>query len=329
MKEEEIRKRDTFNKYLKLVEEDVKNFFDFKSFINIKCPACESEEFLFEFEKLGFKYVTCKKCATFYVNPRPSYEAIKNICSMSPSTSFLVKEFFMPVAEIRREKIFKPRAVYANSLLGQNKKWVICDIGAGIGLFLEELRKIMEGSYYIAIEPSVEMADMCREKGFDVKCTCLEDIKDMEESCDLLTAFELVEHLFDPSAFLKRAYSLLKPGGYLFLTTLNGKGFDMLLLWEKSKSISPTHHLNFFNLSSIKGLLERIGFELVDISTPGRLDWDIVEGMVKSEGINMGRFWNFLVHEGSEKCKNELQDWISKNNLSSHMSIVFRKPING
>ena len=61
------------------------------------------------------------------------------------------------------------------------------------------------------------------------------------------------------------------------MTTLNGRGFDILLLWNKSKSIAPPLHLNFFNPGSIRILLEKIGFQILEISTPGKLDWDIVE----------------------------------------------------
>ena len=61
--------------------------------------------------------------------------------SRSLSTSFWVNEFFKPVAETRREKIFRPRSEYVSKLFSENWEWVIGDIGAGVGLFLEELKK--------------------------------------------------------------------------------------------------------------------------------------------------------------------------------------------
>lgn len=327
MKEEEIRKREVFNRYLELVEKDVKEFFDFNSFVKTNCPACGGDSFIKEFEKLGFKYVTCKNCSTLFVNPRPPFDTLKEFYSKSPSTSFWVNEFFKPVAEVRREKIFKPRAEYVSELLKENRKWVVGDIGAGFGLFLEELRKILPDSSYIAIEPSVEMAEICKAKGLEVNCLFLEEIEGMENEFDLLTAFELIEHLHKPALFLKKAHSLLKPGGHFLLTTLNSRGFDILLLWDKSKSIAPPHHLNFFNPDSLKHLMEKIGFEIVEVSTPGKLDWDIVEGMIKNEGVDCGRFWNMLAVQESEECKRELEEWISRNNLSSHMRILAKKPI--
>ncbi len=327
MKEEEIRKRDVFNKYLELVQKDVENYFDFSSFKDGDCPACGNSEHVPEFEKIGFRYVSCKKCETLYVNPRPAFETLNIFYSESPSTSFWVNEFFKPVADVRREKMFRPRAEFISKFFNVNKEIVVGDIGAGFGLFLEELRNIVPENRFIAIEPSTEMADICRAKGLDVECACLEDMKGMEGKFDILTTFELLEHLFEPAAFLKKAYSFLKPGGYLFLTTLNGKGFDILSLWEKSKSIGPPHHLNFFNLESVRTLMENIGFEIVEASTPGKLDWDIVEGMIRNEGVNLGRFWDMVSFKVTENCKRELQDWIVNNNLSSHMRVVAKRPI--
>lgn len=325
MKEEEIRNIDALNKYLKLLEEDARELFDPKAFMQVDCPACNCNNFIFEFEKIGFKYVSCKKCNTLFVNPRPSFESLGKFYSVSKSTSFWVNEFFKPMAEARREKLFKPRAEYLSTILDRKRELTIGDIGAGFGLFLVEMRKLLPGNRYIAIEPSVEMVDICKQSGLEVKGVCVEDLEGAEESFDVLSAFELLEHVHEPGLFLSKINSLLKPGGHLFLTTLNARGFDILLLWKKSKNISPPHHLNFFNPDSIRILLERTGFEVLEISTPGKLDWDIVEKMIKNEGINIGRFWSLVGKEASEGCKEELQNWISKNNLSSHMQILARK----
>jgi len=326
MKEREIRNIDVLDRYLKMVEKDMKTFFELKSFVKVGCPSCGGTETVDEFEKANFRYVTCKGCGTLFANPRPPFEALKKFYSDSPSATFWVNEFFKPMAEARREKIFKPRAQYIAELLGTgHEKHVIGDIGAGFGLFLEELRKISPKNDYVAIEPSPEMARICTGKGFKSVASSFEETEGMNEAFDMLTGFELLEHLFDPLAFLKKANFMLKRGAYIFLTTLNSKGFDIQLLWERSRSVVPPHHLNFFNIHSGKFLLEKAGFEIIEISTPGRLDWDIVEGTIRKEGIDVGRFWKTLAREGDEECKSALQDWISKNNLSSHMWILAKR----
>jgi SAM-dependent methyltransferase/ribosomal protein S27E len=325
MKEEEIRKRDVFNKYLSLVEEDVKDFFDFNSFIKTTCPACGSDDYNDEIVKSGFTYVTCQKCSTLFINPRPPFSVLKEFYSNSPSTSYWVNEFFMPTVEARREKIFKPRAQYLNETFSKNERKIVGDIGAGFGLFLEELKKISPEEKYIAIEPSIEMAGICKKKGIEVIESVLEEVQDHDNTFDVLTAFELFEHLYNPQEFLIKCRSLLKKGGRLVFTTLNGKGFDISVLWENSKSISPPHHLNFFNPYSVQLLLEKCNFEIVDVSTPGKLDWDIVEGMIKNENVNAGHFWNSLAYSNDIESKIKLQNWISESKLSSHMRVIARR----
>lgn len=325
MKEEDIRNREIFNRYLKLVEEDVKKIFsDPEQFIETACPACNGRNYEFQFTKIGFNYALCRDCGTLFVNPRPSFENLNEFYIKSESTAFWVNDFFKPVAEARREKIFKPRAEFVKDKFSSDPP-IVGDIGAGFGIFLEELAKLLPNSKMVAIEPSLDMVKICEKKGLEVISSALEEVEGRDGQFDLLTSFELFEHLYDPGKFLDKVWRLLVPGGYFFLTTLNGEGFDIQILWEKSKSIAPPQHLNFFNPGSIGRLLESKGFRVQELSTPGKLDWDIVEGMYKNEGVNLGRFWESIVKKAGSEAKDKLQNWIAESGLSSHMRILAEK----
>jgi len=326
MKEEEIRRRSTFNRYLELVAEDVQAIFaDRSNFIEIDCPACGNENCQPQFEKLGFTYVFCPNCGTLFVNPRPPVQLLMDFYTKSRSASFWVHDFFQPVAEARREKIFRPRAEYVRDTFPEKSNGVVGDIGAGFGLFLEELARFWPSAKLLAIEPSLEMVNICQDKGLEVIPCALEDVQGWDGQFDLLTSFELFEHLYHPGDFLKKVWHLLRPGGYLFLTTLNGEGFDIQILWEKSKSVAPPHHLNFFNPRSIKTLFQANNFIVEKVDTPGKLDWDIVEGMYREEGLDPGRFWRLVAEQAEPAAKSSLQDWISSSGLSSHMRILAKK----
>ena len=328
MKEEEIRKREIHNKYIELSAKDVEVYFNDPSvFIDINCPACNARDSEISINKNNFDYHLCKNCETLYVNPRPPVKDLNKYYTESPSATYWVNEFFLPVAEARREKMFKPRAEYVANYFKTRETLHVGDIGAGFGIFLEELIKIKPEYKVTAIEPSNEMAEICRGKRLNVIPQAIEDVDHSKYSFDILTSFELFEHLFDPSAFLKTIYNLLNPGGYIILTTLNGLGFDIQINWEKSKSISPPHHLNFFNPWAVKLLMEKIGFNNIIIETPGVLDWDIVEGNYNKEEINPGRLWKTVSKYTNKKAKLELQKWITDNKMSSHMRIIAQKPI--
>jgi SAM-dependent methyltransferase len=326
MKEEEIRSREALAHYQQLVAEDCRLMCgDRDQFIQVPCPACHSQAYTLEFIKTGFEYVTCGSCQTLYARTRPPLERLKQFYAHSASTKYWVNEFFKPMAQTRREKIFRPRAKFIVERFGPNQKWRVGDIGAGFGLFLEELRQLWPASSYIAIGPSLEMAGICQEAGFLVECCALEDLQGYAGRFDLLTAFELLEHLPDPQLFLKTACQLLKPGGWLLLTTLNGEGFDIQILWEQSKSIYPPCHINFFNPDSLSILLKSVGLIVEELDTPGKLDWDIVEGIISQTDVDLGRFWRLLARKGNERCKQDLQQWIAKYKFSSHMQALAQK----
>jgi SAM-dependent methyltransferase len=326
MKEEDIRRRDLFSKYLELSAIDAVNFFSDKSgYLTINCPACNSKDPIHQFEKSGFSFSQCVNCATLFCNPRPPLSQFIPFYQDSPSTSFWVNEFFSQVAEQRREKMFKPRAEFINTLLEGKSNLLIGDIGAGFGIFLEEFRKINPNNKLVAIEPSVEMAKICSSKGFSVIEDLIENIDESIYQFDVLISFELFEHLFNPKEFALKIKKLLKPGGILILTTLNGLGFDIQILWEKSKSVSPPHHLNFFNPNSLNILFSECGFSEVEVSTPGVLDWSILEGGIVNKEFDADRIWKTIVSIGSDAAKADLQSWISNNGFSSHMRLIAKK----
>ena len=328
MKEHEIRNPEVHRRYLEMVREDAEKFFDAPDCLeHVACPACRSAGFHREFDKFGFTYVACDACRTLYVNPRPRVGPLKDFYMSSPSSRYWVEKFFGPVAEARREKIFRPRAAYVAENLPELARGRFGDIGAGYGLFLEELRHFWPDAQFVAIEPSPEMAKICRDKQLGVEETMIEDLEARDRGFSLLTAFELLEHLHQPESMISKAYRLLEPGGYFLMTTLSGEGFDIQVMWEKSRSIFPPHHLNFLNPDSLALLCRNAGFNVKSVETPGVLDWQIVEGAAAREEIRLERFWSHVSRDTSVDCKEDLQAWITKHRLSSHMRILAQKPI--
>lgn len=91
--------------------------------------------------------------------------------------------------------------------------------------------------------------------------------------------------------------------------------------------LEKLHHLNLFNPTPISYLLEKAGFVDIVVTTPGRLDWDIVEGMILRDELDLGRLWNTMARELGEKEKMVLQAWVVQSNLSSYMRVLARKQV--
>lgn len=178
----------------------------------------------------------------------------------------------------------------------------------------------------LAVEPSESFARECRAKGFDVIENIVENVQGYDDHADLVACFEVLEHVYAPLDFVRVLGRLVRPGGYVFLSTLGVDGFDIQMLWERSNSIFPPHHINFLSVAGFKRLFTRAGLEDVEVTTPGQLDVDIVRNAIGREpGLFDGhRFLrNVLANEDHAAA---FQRFLADNRLSSHIWVIGRKP---
>lgn len=313
MKENEIRPRALFDEYLRLSLEDAREM-PRDRFVSIACPACSGQNAVLQIEKLGFQYQRCVDCGTLYCSPRPAGSDLDQFYQQSKSSNFWAKEFFPAVAEPRREKLFRPKAQKVSELFfSSDSIKSVCDVGAGYGIFVEELKALKPDLRYAAVEPGAELAAVCRSKGLEVLETMAEDALEWKGRFDLVICSEVIEHVFDPESFIRSLASLCAPGGKVLLTGLGYEGFDILTLQEHSNSVSPPHHLNFISVEGFRRLLQRCGLTDVEITTPGQLDFDIVKNsQVENEFVRV------LASRGEETQK-EFQAFLQKHRLSSHL----------
>ncbi len=329
MKEEEIRPQQVFDEYLKLAEADIQRYFVDTPRVEIFCPACGGKG-RHAFQKKGFDYKQCKKCGTLYVSPRPLAETLNRYYQESESAKFWATTFYRVTAEARREKLWKPKAQMVWDIMQANNasQHSVIDIGGGYGIFAEELRKLA-GKNVTVIEPGPLLADVCRGKGLYVVESFLETVQasQLPDNPKVFVSFELFEHLHEPSAFVQSLMNLMKRENSrkddLFLfTTLSGLGADIQALWEDSKSVSPPHHLNFFNPFSVRLLLEGLGLQVLQVTTPGKLDISI---MSNNAAQIKDRFWASFLQFADDHQKEECQTWLAGSGWSSHMMVLAKK----
>ena len=328
MKEHDIRPADLFKKYLELCAADAITYFSSSHRQDIPCPACGSDDFVPAFEKWGFGYVLCGSCGTLYQSPRPVQEDFARFYQESPSSIYWAKTFFPAVAEARRERLFRPKVKEIAQLCKDEEFFpeVLADIGAGSGLFLEEWQRSFPETELIAVEPNPTLAEVCRSKNFNVAECFAERATHLNGKVDLVVALEVIEHVHDLMRFCKALKNLLRENGKVLLTGLTVDGFDIQVLWEESKSISPPHHINFVSIPGFQHLLTRAGFKKIHIFTPGKLDVDIVKNTVdENSDVLLGqRFLSHLLGRG-EAALQAFQRFLSEYKLSSHCWIWAEK----
>jgi 2-polyprenyl-3-methyl-5-hydroxy-6-metoxy-1,4-benzoquinol methylase len=109
--------------------------------------------------------------------------------------------------------------------------------------------------------------------------TSADDLLDQIGPVDLVISTEVIEHLYDPKAFLLTAYSVLKPGGVLVVTTpYHGylKNLVMALTGQMDKhyTVLWDHgHIKFWSAKTLGKAIADTGFELVEFKGAGRLPY--------------------------------------------------------
>ena len=277
--------------------------------------------------KYGFIYVLCARCGSLYLSPRPTVAMYDLYYQESESVKFWGTHFFKETAEARRQKIFRPRA----SLVDQWSKecgvepgedGLFVDIGSGYGIFLDEIKRLKRFDRILGIEPAPNLARACQKRGFEVIEKKIEEIEEREVEAVFATAFEVLEHVFNPLEFLQSACRVLRRGGNLMFTTLTVSGFDIQVLWENSKSIYPPHHINLLSVEGMCRLIERSGLQLVELSTPGELDVDIVKNIcAENSEIQLPRFAASIIG-ASDEVRESFQKFLRTNRLSSHIRVI-------
>jgi SAM-dependent methyltransferase len=139
------------------------------------------------------------------------------------------------------------------------------DVGAGNGLFVKIAGEEF-GWRARGLELSQAEVDYAqRVLGVTIERRALDEVA---ETFDLVTSFNVVEHVVDPLALVGAMRDKLKPGGLLVVTTPNPGCIQARVKGLKRWGmISPPHHINIFSRDSLKLTLEKSGLEVLSYDT--------------------------------------------------------------
>ena len=291
-------------------------------FVATSCPACGSEAAHKVFEKYKCTFVACEACATIYMSPRPTPEIMSAYYQNSENYRYWAKYIFPASEGGRKERLYKPWAKRLE--LACSERNVRCgrllEIGAGFGSFAQTVQQAEIFEEVVVIEPTPELASACRERGLKVIEKRIEEVTPEEVgTVDVLVSFEVIEHLFAPADFFRQARRLLSPGGLLVISCPNGQGFDIMTLGALSDAVD-TEHVNLLNPGALRKMLEAENFVDIQIHTPGLLDAELVRKAALSGSYTItDPLLRKVLLDNWEELGPPFQDFLAKNNLSSHM----------
>ncbi|MDR3204164.1 MAG: class I SAM-dependent methyltransferase [Deltaproteobacteria bacterium] len=223
------------------------------------CPVCDAPPKQGLFVKDGFRHVRCPNCDLIYVSLILREDLMikfwrEELSWMSVLTS-------APQMSLDKLKYAYGLDLVANYLSGVK----LLDIGAGTGSFLKQAQE--RGWETTGIELNTESVENLLKEGMRVIVKPLEIADLPSKSFDLVSMWEVLEHLADIRSILQEAKRLLVSDGLLLLLVPNAGSLVTRVLHEKSDTFGGHSHLNHFNLKSLTTLLTNLNFEIVELET--------------------------------------------------------------
>ena len=173
--------------------------------------------------------------------------------------SDVIDENFYSYLLHARERTYSYNLKKIKSFLPPSGK--LLDIGAYCGVFMRTAKEM--GYEVIGIEPSKWASNEARKNtGDEVICGTLKDLREDANNFDVITMWDVFEHLSDPVGELKDIWLRLKPHGVLVLSTMNMVNWFPKIMKEAYPWILDKH-LFYFNPKTLTSMLNKSGFELV------------------------------------------------------------------
>jgi 2-polyprenyl-3-methyl-5-hydroxy-6-metoxy-1,4-benzoquinol methylase len=212
-----------------------------------------------------FSLVKCDHCGLIYQNPRPTQREIEHYYPQEYEPYYQERSENWIVKKVNRYGIEK-RCRIINSLPGIKKGGNLLDIGCSTGLFLNELQQT--GIWKVSgIEPNEFAAHIARER-FKLKVFIgsLSETNYPTGFFDVVTLWDVLEHLPDPADTLNEISRITKPQGYLVMRIPNYDSLDSILFGSAWAGLDLPRHYYVFSRQNIRQFIEKKDFVIKKIS---------------------------------------------------------------
>lgn len=222
-----------------------------------QCINCNSAEIVPYKRYYNKGIVKCKNCGLLFMEKNPSIEELD---AYYGTYTYNREEYVSPITVKSYGKLLDEFEKYRKT----NK---ILDVGCGRGWFLVEAKK--RGWEVFGTEYGDTAVNLCLSEGIAMKKGKLNPADFDAKSFDIITSFEVLEHITNHNEELSNIYTLLRNGGLFYCTTPN---FNALLRYkykENDRIIGYPEHLTYFTSKTLSKIVTQNGFSKKKIITTG------------------------------------------------------------
>ena len=208
---------------------------------------------------------------------------------------------------------------YTGTTIFRNK--IVADIGCGCGAFLDYVSGVARE--VVAVEPSLKYRNIMSRKGFSTYSYADEAKKLYANKIDVITSFDVIEHVQSPESFIKDVYDLLTAGGKAIIGTPTDAPIMRSLLGKdyEKKLLFSTQHLWILSEKNLRITSEKCGFKNIDIKYYQRYGIDNMLGWLKDKEPKSEIKQKFITETLNNVWKAQLVD----NGLADYIVLYLEK----
>lgn len=228
----------------------------------IRCLLCEKNISDLYYQVKRYKLIHCKYC--FSISANINYKKYNSkLYHKNINKKKFINDNVKKTFEYRYKKFGTERIEYIEKYtsLKKKKKIKILDYGCGMGSFLYSIKNKRKRYLAKGLDFDLNSINYCKSLGLNVDSKNLEDEKN--NYYDLITLFDVIEHIQEPKKIISILLKKLKVGGYLIFFTPNLNSLSTILMKDKHNMFAPFDHLCFYSLNSFKFIAKKFNMKLL------------------------------------------------------------------
>lgn len=231
-----------------------------------QCALCQSYDATVHIPFLKIPVVRCSNCGFIYSS---------KVLTEQDLTSYYKNKFGSPrhmQGQIVNARI---NSWVVSKLVDLGNVSSLLDVGTGYGFFLKTIHE-SRGLDVAGVELSRQEAEHANnELGLNVINSVLGDSGLGKGSFDLVTSFEVIEHVPNPVEFIRELAEYVRPGGHLLIMTDNFSSRMAKSLGAGFPKWIPHTHISHFSPSTLKTAIEAVA-ELELVRSMSYTPWEVL-----------------------------------------------------